>query len=317
MNLISICDIMVKELEEIIRNTKKIKASPRRYKNSLSGKILAMIFEKPSTRTRISFDVAMLQLGGHAIVLKKSDMQLGRGESIGDSARVLSSYVDGVMARVNKHETLVELARNSKIPVINGLSDIEHPCQIISDLFTINEVMGRLKGINIAYVGDGNNVCNSLIPGCAMLGINLTIASPRGYEPSKKILNQGIRISRKLKSRIRIVTDPKTAVRDAEVVYTDVWVSMGDEVGYKRRLNAFRGYQINKKLLSFARPNCKVMHCLPAHRGLEITDDVIDGPNSIVWIQAENRLHTQKAILVKLLNEISVYSSYKSKIILG
>lgn len=301
MNLISICDITAKELEIIISNTKKIKSAPERYKNSLAGKILAMIFEKPSTRTRISFDVAMLQLGGHAIVLKKSDMQLGRGESIGDSARVLSSYVDGVMARVNKHETLVELARNSKIPVINGLSDIEHPCQVISDLFTIYEANGRLKGTIMAYIGDGNNVCNSLILGCAMSGISLTVASPRGYEVSRKILNLGIKISRKMHSRIRVINDPKIAVKDAEILYTDVWVSMGDEVGYKRRLNAFRGYQINKKLLSFARPDCKVMHCLPAHRGLEITDDVIDGENSIVWIQAENRLHTEKAILMKLL----------------
>lgn len=301
MNLISMCDISAEELKKIIRDTKNIKSAPKRYKNSLAGKILAMIFEKPSTRTRISFDVAMLQLGGHAIVLKKSDMQLGRGESIGDSARVLSGYTNGVMARVNKHETLAELARNSKIPVINGLSDIEHPCQVISDLFTIYEANGRLEGIKMAYIGDGNNVCNSLILGCAMSGINLTIASPRGYEPSRRILNCGIKISRKTRGRIRIVNDPKIAANNAEILYTDVWVSMGDEIGYKRRLNAFRGYQINRKLLSFARPNCKVMHCLPAHRGLEITDDVIDGGNSIVWTQAENRLHAQKAILMKLM----------------
>ncbi len=301
MNLLSICDIPAKELGIIIRNTKRIKSYPDRYKNSLAGKILAMIFEKPSTRTRISFDVAMLQLGAHAIVLKKSDMQLGRGESIGDSARVLSSYVDGVMARVNKHETLAEFARNSKIPVINGLSDIEHPCQVISDLFTIYEAKGRLKDTIMAYIGDGNNVCNSLILGCAMSGINLTVASPRGYEVSRKIRNLGIKISKKTHSRIRIINDPKIAVRDAEIVYTDVWVSMGDEAERKRRLNAFRGYQINRKLLSLSKPDCKIMHCLPAHRGLEITDDVIDGPNSIVWTQAENRLHTQKAILMKLL----------------
>jgi len=294
-------DLSIKELESIIRETEKIKAKPENYRGKLKGKILLMLFEEPSTRTRISFETAMIQLGGNAIDINESMTQLRRGETIGDSARVLSRYSECILARVKKHETLEELAENSEIPVINGLSDLEHPCQVISDLFTIHEVKGGLEGITLAYIGDGNNVCNSLLLGCSMAGINIKVASPKGYEPAKDFVEKALCISKKTGSKIEIINDPKEAAKDASFLYTDVWVSMGDESEEEERLEAFQGYQLNKEIVKLASSNCKIMHCLPAHRGLEITDEVIDGKNSIVWDQAENRLHAQKAILLRSL----------------
>ena len=294
-------DLSIKELESIIRETGRIKARPEDYKDRLKGKILVMLFEGPSTRTRVSFETAMIQLGGNAIDINESMTQLGRGETMGDSARVLSRYSDCILARVKRHETLMELARNSEVPVINGLSDLEHPCQVISDLFTIHEVRGRLKGIDLAYIGDGNNVCNSLLLGCSMVGINIKVASPEGYEPAKNFVKKALDISKETGSRIEIVNDPREAAKGASFLYTDVWVSMGDESEEEERLKAFRGYQLNREIVKLANSDCKVMHCLPAHRGLEITDEVIDGRDSIVWDQAENRLHAQKAILLRLL----------------
>jgi len=294
-------DLSIKELESIIRETGRIKAKPEDYKDRLKGKILVMLFEGPSTRTRVSFETAMIQLGGNAIDINESMTQLGRGETMGDSARVLSRYSDCILARVKRHETLMELARNSEVPVINGLSDLEHPCQVISDLFTIHEVRGRLKGIDLAYIGDGNNVCNSLLLGCSMVGINIKVASPEGYEPAKNFVKKALDISKETGSRIEIVNDPREAAKGASFLYTDVWVSMGDESEEEERLKAFRGYQLNREIVKLANSDCKVMHCLPAHRGLEITDEVIDGRDSIVWDQAENRLHAQKAILLRLL----------------
>ena len=302
-NLISIRDPGPEGLGAIIRSTGEIKAAPGEYESRLKGKILVMIFEKPSTRTRVSFEAGMMQLGGNALTINREGTQLGRGETIADSARVLCRYADGIMARVNLHRSLFEMAANSTVPVISGLSNIEHPCQAISDLFTIYEITGKLKGTNLAYIGDGNNVCNSLILGCAIFGINISVASPEGYGPDKNILNSALAIAKKEKtgSRIIIGNDPAAAVKNAGFIYTDVWISMGDEGGREARLKAFRDYQVNMELLENAKPGCRVMHCLPAHRGEEITDDVLDGPNSIVWDQAENRLHAQKAILLALL----------------
>jgi len=267
----------------------------------LRGKSLAMIFEKASTRTRVSFEVGMTQLGGHALFLSPNDLQIGRGETIADTARVLSRYVDGIMYRAFKRETIMELARNASVPVINGLDDKEHPCQVIADLFTILEHKGSFKELKLAYVGDGNNVCNSLLLGAAIVGMDMTAACPNGYEPDAEILATARRLAKESGLKIHIVDDPVGAVQRADVVYTDVWVSMGQEKETEQREKVFRRYQVNSKLLEHAKKDAVVMHCLPAHRGLEITDEVIDGPLSIVFDQAENRLHAQKAILSRLL----------------
>ena len=270
----------------------------------LRGKSLAMIFEKASTRTRVSFEVGMTQLGGHALFLSPSDLQLGRGETIADTARVLSRYVDGIMYRAFRRENVLELARNASVPVINGLDDKEHPCQVIADLFTILEHRRSFKGAKLAYVGDGNNVCNSLLIGAAIVGMDVTAACPSGYEPDAELLATARRIGKESGSKIHVVADPVAAVQRADVVYTDVWVSMGQEKEREQREKVFRPYQVNSTLLDHAKKDAVVMHCLPAHRGLEITDDVMDGPQSIVLDQAENRLHAQKAILSRLLANV-------------
>ena len=267
----------------------------------LRGKSLAMIFEKASTRTRVSFEVGMTQLGGHALFLSPNDLQIGRGETIADTARVLSRYVDGIMYRAFRRESVIELAQNASVPVINGLDDKEHPCQVIADLFTILEHRRSFKGLKFAYVGDGNNVCNSLLLGAAIVGMDMTAACPGGYEPDAEILVSARRIAKGRGSKIHVVDDPVAAVQRADVVYTDVWVSMGQEKEKEQREKVFQPYQVNSKLLDDAKKDAVVMHCLPAHRGLEITDEVIDGPQSIVLDQAENRLHAQKAILSRLL----------------
>ena len=267
----------------------------------LRGKSLAMIFEKASTRTRVSFEVAMTQLGGHAVNLTPADTQLGRGETIADTARVLSRYVHGIMYRAFRHTDMVDLARNATVPVINGLDDMEHPCQIISDLFTILEARNRLKGMRIAYVGDGNNVCNSLLLGAAIVGAHVAAGCPKGFGPHPDVVREAERIGQNTDSDVRVVTDPTDAVNGADVVYTDVWVSMGMEKERETRERVFRPYQVNTALLAHATGNALVMHCLPAHRGLEIAAEVIDGPQSIVFDQAENRLHAQKAILARFV----------------
>lgn len=267
----------------------------------LRGKSLAMIFEKASTRTRVSFEVGMTQLGGHALFLSPNDLQLGRGETIADTARVLSRYVEGIMYRAFKRDNVRDLAANATVPVINGLDDKEHPCQIIADLFTLLEHKGGLKALKLAYVGDGNNVCNSLLLGSAIVGMSMTAACPVGYEPDAAILAHAKRIAKETNCRIEIVHDPVAAAKNADVLYTDVWVSMGQEKEREEREKVFRPYQVNAKLLDMAKPDAAVMHCLPAHRGLEITGDVLDGPHSIVFDQAENRLHAQKAILARFL----------------
>jgi len=296
-------DLKKEEIWEIFHLAKELKEKQKRGipHELLKGKSLAMIFQKPSTRTRVSFEVAMTQLGGHALNLSPQELQLSRGETIADTARVLSRYVDCIMARVFDHQDIVELAKNSSVPVINGLSDKFHPCQALTDLFTIWEKFGTLDNLTLVFVGDGdNNVTNSLLLLCARLGVNFRVACPEKYKTKKEILDLAKEDIEKNKVKIEILKDPKEAVKGADVIYTDTWVSMG-RTDVKERLETFRDYQVNKELLSFAKETVKVMHCLPAHRNQEITDEVMDGPSSIIFDQAENRLHVQKAILVKLL----------------
>ncbi len=298
-HLLSLADLSYADIISLLDTASDLKEKRTRGKTSgaLKAKTLAMLFEKSSTRTRISFEVAMTELGGHAIYLNYKDIQLGRGESVADTARVMSRYVHALMARVYKHETLIELSENATVPVINGLSDLEHPCQLLADLLTIREYKGRFKGLNFSWIGDGNNVCNSAMLACALTGMKMTVACPEGYEPDNEIADK----AKELGGTVNIIHDPMKAARKADVLSTDIWVSMGDEDEYDRRLHDFKPYQINSKLLEQAKHDVMVLHCLPAHRGEEITAEVVDGPNSAVFDQAENRLHVQKALLLKLL----------------
>lgn len=267
----------------------------------LLGATLGLLFEKPSTRTRVSFEAGIAQLGGQSLFLSAAEIQLSRGESIADTARVLSRYLDGLVIRTYDQATVEEWAREATIPIINGLTDLCHPCQALSDLLTIREQKGRLKGVKIAYVGDGNNVANSLIEGAAKMGMAISLACPTAYEPDQRIVDLARVEAEQTGAAIEIGEDPLVAVKGADVLYTDVWISMGREREQARRLKALAPYQLNERLLKSARPDAVVMHCLPAHRGLEITAGVLDGPQSVVLDQAENRLHMQKAILVELL----------------
>ena len=269
----------------------------------LSNKALGMIFSKASTRTRVSFEVGIYQLGGYGLFLNSSDIQLGRGETIEDTAKVLSRYLDGIMIRTYAQEDVEELARYSTIPVINGLTDMFHPCQILADLMTIYETKGQLKGLKLAYVGDGNNVAHSLLIGCTKVGMNISIACPTGYEPHKNVIDWAIGNSKSSGSLVNITSQPKEAVWDADIVYTDVWTSMGQEKESNERLKAFAPYQVNQSLFSLAKPDAIFLHCLPAHRGEEVTSEVIDGPQSLVFEEAENRLHVQKAVMVSLMGK--------------
>lgn len=299
-HLLSIADLSYSDIINLLDTASDLKEKRKRGKTSdeLKNKTLAMLFEKSSTRTRISFEVAMTELGGHAIYLNYKDVQLGRGESVADTARVMSRYVHAIMARVYKHETVTELSENGTVPVINGLSDLEHPCQLLADLLTIREYKGKFKGLNFAWIGDGNNVCNSAMLACAITGMKMTVACPKGYEPNEQIVSK----ARELGGTLNIINDPLKAAKKADILSTDVWVSMGDEEEYDQRLRDFKPYQINSKLLEQAKHDVMVLHCLPAHRGEEITGEVVDGPNSAVFDQAENRLHIQKALLLKLLS---------------
>ena len=295
-DLVSIFSLSRDEIDHLMERTAILKAKQKEgvpY-TPLQGKTLGLIFEKASTRTRISFEVGMYQLGGYALFLDFKDMQLSRGETVPDTARVFSRYVDGIMARTFSHETIEELAQYAAVPVINGLSDLLHPCQILSDVFTIMEKMGGYQGLNVAYVGDGNNVAHSWINCAARLDLQLSMACPEGYGPDPSFLE---RARGESGEGIQLVHDPYEAVSGADVIYTDVWASMGKEDEHADRLRDFREYQVNSGLLKAAKIGVIVMHCLPAHRGEEITDEVMDGGHSIVWDQAENRLHVQKAIL--------------------
>lgn len=277
---------------------KQKKNIPHAY---LPGKTLGMIFQKSSTRTRVSFEVGMYQLGGYPLFLNANDLQLGRGETIQDTARVLSRYLDGIMIRTYEHAEVEELAKYAGIPVINGLTDLQHPCQVLADLQTVLERKGRLKGLKMAYVGDGNNVCNSLLFGCAKVGMDITVASPDGYKPSAEIVRIAREDAEATGARIDIITEPVEAVTGADVVVTDVWASMGQEIERAMRARVFAPYQVNPELVKNAKPDYIFLHCLPAHRGEEVVDEIIDGPNSAAWDEAENRLHAQKAVLAMLL----------------
>ena len=300
-HFVSLADIAPDELEALLDDAARLKRHPVPSDAPLRGRALAMIFEKPSLRTRLSFEMAMVHLGGHASYLSPAEVGLGRRESVADVARVTSRYVDGIVLRTFAHETTEEFARSSSVPVINGLSDLSHPCQGLADVFTVRERKGPSPDVVVAYVGDGNNVCHSLMLGVALAGQTLRIATPTGYDPHPRYRSSAAEIARRTGATIALGRDPADAVRGADVVYTDVWTSMGQEQEYERRRRAFHGYQVNAELLRLAKPDAIVMHDLPAHRGEEITDDVMDGPQSAVFDQAENRLHAQKALVRWLL----------------
>ncbi|MCI0393398.1 MAG: ornithine carbamoyltransferase [Chloroflexi bacterium] len=302
-DFLSLVDLSPAELNDLLDLATKLKEEWREGGNEplLRGKSLAMLFQKPSLRTRVSFEMAMVHLGGYAFYLSPSEVKMGGRESIPDVARVLSGYVDAIMARVFDHDHILQLAEYATVPVINGLSDYSHPAQSFADLFTIRELKGRLEGLTLAYVGDGNNVARSLLFGAMRTGLHFKIASPPGYTLSEEDVSLAEQMRLADDQRIELYQDPIRAVAGADVLYTDVWTSMGQEEETAARLQLFPPYQVNRKLVSQAKPDCLVMHCLPAHRGEEITDEVADGPNSVLFPQAENRLHAQKAILVKLL----------------
>ncbi len=291
------------DLKEVFAMTTKMKKEQKEGKanRSLSGKSVVMIFEKPSTRTRISFEVGISQLGALAVTLNRTDMQLDRGETIEDTARVISRYVDAIVIRAFYHKQIEILASAASIPVVNALSDMYHPCQALSDLFTIKEKMGGLKGLKMTYLGDGNNVCHSLMLAVAVAGMVMNIACPEGFSPEKTVYKDAKKIADKTGASINIMRDPKEAANNANILYTDVWVSMGDEKNKKERHKSLEPYQLDQRLLSLADKDALVMHCLPAHRGEEITGNVIDGPHSVILDQAENRLHTQKALIEYLM----------------
>lgn len=268
----------------------------------LKGKSLGMIFEKASTRTRVSFEVGMYQLGGHPLFLSSKDLQIGRGEAIQDTARVLSRYLDGIMIRTFSQEEVETLAECSSIPIINGLTDEEHPCQVLADLMTIRENKLILEGLKVAYIGDGNNMCNSLIIGCLTLRMHISIANPLGYKPPKYYIEKGKALAIKNSVSFEMTEDPKVAIKDADVIITDVWASMGQESETKKRQIAFKGYQVNSEIMKLANDDAIVLHCLPAHRGEEITVEIIEAHANVIFEESENRLHAQKAILVKLLS---------------
>jgi len=304
-DLLSVLDLSPEELKKVLELTKVFKDEAKlkkKIRDDLKGKTLALLFEKPSTRTRVSFEVAMYLLGGNSIYLSANELQLSRGETVADTAKVLSRYVDAIAARVFSHSSLIELAENSSIPVINALSDLEHPCQAISDMFTIQEIKGETKGLKITYVGDGNNVANSLMLAGSMLGMEVVICTPVGYEPNRELLRKALEIANKQGGKLLLLHDPSEAVKGADVVYTDVWVSMGFEKEKEERKRTFSTYQVNTSLLKKAKEDVIFMHCLPAHRNEEVTDEVIDGPHSVVFQQAENRLYVQEAILKLLVS---------------
>jgi len=291
-HFLTLRDVSGDELRALIQRAMVLKRDP--YSLSLTRKVLAMLFEKPSTRTRVSFETAMAQLGGHAIFLNKADSQLGRGESIEDTARVLSQMVDAVMIRNDSHADLELFAKHATVPTINGLTDRHHPCQLLADMLSYFERRGDIQGHSVAWIGDASNVCNSYIDAAVLLGFELTIASPAGYEIDAVQLGEA-------KHTVRLVSDPLVAVKEADLVVTDVWTSMGQEAEEKKRLEVFKSYQVNAALMAHTNPRTLFMHCLPAHRGEEVSDAVIDGKQSIVWEEAGNRLHAQKALLELLL----------------
>ena len=296
-DFLTLLDLKPKELVSLLKRAAELKSGKDSSACPLIGKSIGLLFNKTSTRTRISFQTGIYQLGAQAIYINTNDLQLGRGETIEDTARVLSRYLHGIVIRTYEHDIIDTLAQNSTIPIVNGLTDLHHPCQALADILTIQERKGRLKGVRMAYIGDGNNVANSLIEAAALTGLDLVIACPHGYEPDRAIYENALSKG----AKVEVLNNANKAATDADVVYTDVWISMGQEKEVERKKKKFHGYQINSRLLSLARPDAIVMHCLPAHRGEEITDEVIDSAQSVVLDQAENRLHTQKALLEMLV----------------
>lgn len=305
-DLLSIHELTKAEVEEILELAKKLKAEQKAGipHPILAGKTLGMIFEKSSTRTRVSFQTGIYQLGGQGLFLSNRDIQLGRGEPVKDTARVLSRYVDGIMIRTFAHSEVEEFAKYASVPVINALTDLLHPCQVLTDLLTMQEYKGKnLAGLSFAYIGDGNNMANSYLYGCAKMGIDCTIACPEGYEPDAAVLASAMEDAKETGATLRIVRDPAEAAAGADVLATDTWTSMGQEEEHALREKVFRGYQINKELLALADKRAIVMHCLPAYRGLEITEDVLEANADVIFDEAENRLHTQKAIMALLMGK--------------
>ncbi len=302
-HFLSIADHSPAELEALLRLAVELKRERQAGGNQprLAGKVLAMVFQKPSLRTRVSFDMAMRHLGGDALYLSPDEIGLGKRESIADVSRVLSGYVDAIMARVFSHAHILELARYAGVPVINGLSDFSHPCQAMADILTVQERFGDLRGRSLTFIGDGNNVAVSLLFACSRLGMHFTLASPEGYDLPEQVVSVAKQFAAESGAHLRFVRDPHEAVRGAHVLYTDTWTSMGQEAETEKRRKVFPPYQVNAQLVSEAQPDAIVMHCLPAHRGEEITDEVADGPHSVIFPQAENRMHAQKAILATLL----------------
>jgi ornithine carbamoyltransferase len=301
-NYLSVDDLTPEELDSILELSGKVKAEPGAYADRLGGRSVALIFEKPSTRTRVSFEVGVAELGAHPLVISSSELQLGRGETIEDTGRVLSRYVDAIVLRTFEQERLELLASAASVPVVNSLSDFEHPCQALADLFTVRERLGGGAGRTLTYLGDGNNVAHSLLLAGAKAGMHVRVATPPGFGPIPQVVNRAAEIAEQTGGSVEVLHDPMEAARNADVLYTDVWASMGQEDEVDERELVFRGYQVDEKLVSLASPAVVVMHCLPAHRGMEIAAEVIDGPRSAVWDQAENRLHTQKALLLFLFD---------------
>jgi ornithine carbamoyltransferase len=304
-HLLSLNDLTTEEIEQILTLAAKLKKDLKNGVENkiLKGKTLGMIFAKSSTRTRVSFEVGMYQLGGTALYLNANDIQLGRGEIIYDTANVLSRYLDGIMIRTFKQSDVEDLAKYGSIPVINGLTDLFHPCQILADLQTIQEQKGRLQGLKLAYVGDGFNIANSLLHGCAKVGMNIAIATPKGYECDAKIVEEAKATAKLVGSKITVTNDPELAFYNADVMYTDTWISMGQEDEKESRMKAFMPYQVNAKLVSKAKDNAIFLHDLPAYRDFEVTAEIIDGPNSFIFDQAENRMHAQKAVMALLMGK--------------
>ncbi|MBR4031056.1 MAG: ornithine carbamoyltransferase [Clostridia bacterium] len=304
-HFISVTDATQDEFQQLLKLTEELKYK-RKNKipfKPMDGKTLGMIFTKSSTRTRVSFEVGTVELGGYPLFLSSADIQLGRGETIYDTANVLSRFVDGIMIRTYAHQDVLDLAEYGQIPIINGLTDYMHPCQAMADLFTVYEHKGKLEGLKMSYIGDGNNVTHSLLHACAMAGMDMAVATPVGYECASEIVDEAKEIAKKTGSKITITNDPIEAISGSDAVYTDTWVSMGQEAEKAERIKIFKPYQIDKDLFSHAKEDAIFMHCLPAYRGLEVTEDVIDSPSSVIFDEAENRLHAQKAIMTMLMGD--------------
>ena len=300
-DFLSVPDFALNEVTEIFKKTEELKKN--KFQDSFKNKAVGLIFQKPSLRTRVSFQVGVWQLGGQCMSLSPAEVNIGVRESIKDAAKTLSRYLDLIVARVFKHKDVTELAQHSLAPVINGLSDLYHPCQALADIFTVYEKRGNLKGLTLAYLGDGNNVCNSLLQATTLLGMNMKVGAPKGFAPDKDVLDFAKNTGLRTGASVVVTMDPKEAAHNADVLYTDVWASMGQEKEAAKRAKIFKKYQLNKELVSLAKKDVLIMHCLPAHRGMEITDEVMDSPGSVVFDEAENRLHVQKAIMLKLIEK--------------